>query len=131
MTPLRQQMIRAMDLKNLSPHTRRSYLNAVTKLAKHYRQSPETITEEMIEDYLLYLKNEKGQRACNMLHNFNRPAVFLQTHFRPADIHWFQSAKNAAQTSQRAHQTAGRQNHLCPGQPETPADPDDPPTRQD
>ena len=60
MTPLRQKMIRAMDLKNFSPHTRRSYLNAVTKLAKHYRQSPETITEEMIEDYLLYLKNEKG-----------------------------------------------------------------------
>src|SRR5210317_361588 len=60
MTPLRQQMIREMDLKNLSHHTRRSYLNAVTKLAKHYRQSPETITEEMIEDYLLYLKNEKG-----------------------------------------------------------------------
>ena len=60
MTPLRQKMIRAMDLKNLSPHTRRSYLNAVTKLAKYYRQSPETITEEMIEDYLLYLKNEKG-----------------------------------------------------------------------
>ena len=60
MTPLRQKMIREMDLKNLSHHTRRSYLNAVTKLAKHYRQSPETITEEMIEDYLLYLKNEKG-----------------------------------------------------------------------
>ena len=57
MTPLRQKMIRAMDLKNLSPHTRRSYLNAVTGLAKHYRQSPETTTEEMIEDYLLYLKN--------------------------------------------------------------------------
>jgi len=60
MTPLRQKMIREMDLKNLSHHTRRSYLNAVTKLAKHYWQSPETITEEMIEDYLLYLKNEKG-----------------------------------------------------------------------
>ena len=25
-------------------HTRRSYLNAVTGLAKHYRKSPETIT---------------------------------------------------------------------------------------
>ena len=60
MSPLRQKMIRAMDLKNLSSHTQRSYLNAVTKLAKHYRQSPETITKEMIEDYLLYLKNEKG-----------------------------------------------------------------------
>jgi hypothetical protein len=46
-------MIREMDLKNLSPHTRRSYLNAVAGLAKHYQQSPETITKEMIKDYLL------------------------------------------------------------------------------
>ena len=65
MTPLRQKMIRAMDLKNLSHHTRRSYLNAVTGLAKHYRQSPETITKEMIEDYLLYLKNEKGNAPAS------------------------------------------------------------------
>jgi site-specific recombinase XerD len=49
-----------MDLRNLSKHTKRSYLAAVTGLAKHYRQSPETITKQMIEDYLLYLKNEKG-----------------------------------------------------------------------
>jgi site-specific recombinase XerD len=59
MTELRQKMIRAMDLKNLSKHTQRSYLTAVTGLARHYRQSPEKITETMIEDYLLYLKNEK------------------------------------------------------------------------
>jgi site-specific recombinase XerD len=65
MTPLRQQMIRVMDLKNLSPHTRRSYLNAVTGLARHYRQSPEVITNEMIEDYLLYLKNEKGNAPAS------------------------------------------------------------------
>jgi hypothetical protein len=31
MTPLRQKLIRQMDLKNLSPHTRRSYLNAVNR----------------------------------------------------------------------------------------------------
>ena len=65
MTPLRQQMIRQMDLKNLSPHTRRSYLNAVTGLSKHYQQSPEAITKEMIEDYLLYLKNEKGNAPAS------------------------------------------------------------------
>ncbi len=67
MTALRQQMIRQMDLKNLSPHTRRSYLSAVNNLAKHYQQSPENITAEMIEDYLLFLKNEKGnavQSCC-------------------------------------------------------------------
>jgi site-specific recombinase XerD len=58
-----------MDLKNLSPHTRRSYLNAVNGLAKHYRRSPETITKEMIEDYLLFLKNEKGNApaSCSLV----------------------------------------------------------------
>ena len=60
MTQLRQQMIRAMDLKNLSDQSQRSYLSAVTRLAKHYGQSPETISETMIEDWLLYLKNKKG-----------------------------------------------------------------------
>ena len=66
MTPLRQKLIRQMDLKNLSPHTRRSYVNAVNGLARHYRKSPEAITSEMIEDYLLYLKNEKGNapKSC-------------------------------------------------------------------
>jgi len=60
MTQLRQKMIRAMDLRNLSDHTKRAYLAAVKGLVKHYQESPEKITEEQIEDYLLYLKNEKG-----------------------------------------------------------------------
>ena len=60
MTQLREQMIRAMELKNLSANTQRAYLAAVTGLAKHYRQSPINITDKMIEDYLLYLKNDKG-----------------------------------------------------------------------
>jgi integrase/recombinase XerD len=60
MTELRQKMIRAMELKNLSKHTQRSYLAAVTGLARHYRQSPDEVTQEMVDDYLLYLKNDKG-----------------------------------------------------------------------
>jgi len=70
MTQLRQKMIRAMDLKNLYWNTQRTYLSAVTELSRHYQQSPETITNEMIEDYLLYLKNEKGNApgtCCNVL----------------------------------------------------------------
>ena len=61
MAELRQKMIRAMDLKNLSHHTQRSYLSAVTGLAKHYGKSPDKITPKMIEDYLLYLKHEKNK----------------------------------------------------------------------
>jgi site-specific recombinase XerD len=60
MTELRQKMIRAMELENLSDNTQRRYLAAVTGLAKHYRQSPDQLAKEMIEDYLLYLKNDKG-----------------------------------------------------------------------
>jgi len=60
MTDLRQKMIRAMELRNLSNHTQKTYLAAVTGISKHYQQSPDKIKKEMIEDYLLYLKNVKG-----------------------------------------------------------------------
>jgi len=60
MTELRQKMIRAMELKNLSSHTQKAYLAAVAGLAKFYQKSPDTINNEMIEDYLLYLRDQKG-----------------------------------------------------------------------
>jgi integrase/recombinase XerD len=60
MTQLREQMIRAMELKNLSRHTQRAYLAAVNGLARHYHRPPDGITEQMVDDYLLHLKNDKG-----------------------------------------------------------------------
>jgi integrase/recombinase XerD len=64
MTQLRQKMIRAMDLKNLSDHTKRAYLNAVTGHARYYQASPEKITEDQIDGYLLYLKNKRIMRPA-------------------------------------------------------------------
>jgi integrase/recombinase XerD len=61
MTELRERMMREMDLRNLSKNTQRSYVQAVAGLARHYMRSPDQVTKEMIEDYLLYLKNEKGK----------------------------------------------------------------------
>ena len=60
MTPLRQKMIKVMDLQNLAYETKRNYLESVVLLARHYKKSPDEITQEMIEDYLLFLKNDKG-----------------------------------------------------------------------
>jgi site-specific recombinase XerD len=60
MTDLRQKMIRAMELKNLSHNTQRAYLAAVTGFARFYNQSLNKMTKEKIEDYLLYLKQDKG-----------------------------------------------------------------------
>ena len=59
MTQLRQQMIRDMQLKRFSPRTQKSYLWAVTELAKYYKQSPDKIEDKQIQDYLLYLMNER------------------------------------------------------------------------
>jgi hypothetical protein len=44
MTELRQKIFRAMELKNLSPHTQRAYLTAVCGFARYYRQSPAAIS---------------------------------------------------------------------------------------
>ena len=60
MTPLRQKMIKAMQLNNLAKNTQRYYLAAVTGITRHYQQSPDTLSQQMIEDYLLYLRNTRG-----------------------------------------------------------------------
>jgi len=69
MTQLRQKMIRAMELKNLSKHTQRAYIAAVSGLARHYQQSPAHISKQMIEDYLLYLKNDlnRAPNSCGLV----------------------------------------------------------------
>jgi integrase/recombinase XerD len=60
MTPLREKMIKAMELRNFAKNTQRGYLGAVKGFVDHYRQSPDKPTKDEIEDYLLYLKNGKG-----------------------------------------------------------------------
>jgi len=68
MTQLRKKMIRAMELRNLSHHTQKSYLSAVTGFARFYNQSPDKMTKKQIEDYLLYLIKDKGN-APNSCHS--------------------------------------------------------------
>jgi integrase/recombinase XerD len=63
MTPVRQKMIKAMELRNLAKETQRGYLSAVKGIAQHYHQSPDNLTKDEIEDYLLYLKNDKGNTS--------------------------------------------------------------------
>jgi len=49
MTELRQKMIRAMELKNLSAYSQRAYLSAVSWLARNYRQSPTAIIKDVMQ----------------------------------------------------------------------------------
>ena len=55
MTPLGQRMIETMQLRGLSPRTQDSYISAVHQLARHYDKSPDTITEDELRQYFLFL----------------------------------------------------------------------------
>ncbi|MDQ1237974.1 MAG: integrase/recombinase XerD [Thermodesulfobacteriota bacterium] len=79
MTELRNKMIKSMQLRNLSPKTQRSYLDAVSGLARHYMKSPDQISKDMVEDYLLYLRNDKG-RAPNTIGTKVSGLKFLYKH---------------------------------------------------
>jgi integrase/recombinase XerD len=63
MTQLRCEMSRIMQLRDLSVHTQRSYLSAVSGIARHYNMSPDKISKTMVEDYLLYLKNVRNHAS--------------------------------------------------------------------
>jgi integrase/recombinase XerD len=60
MTALRQRMIEDMQLRGLSARTQDMYARAVNQLAQHYNKSPDQITEEELQQYLLYLQNERA-----------------------------------------------------------------------
>lgn len=66
---LREQMDKDMVLRGMSPRTRESYLYAVRGLAKHYRKSPDTLSEQDIQNYLLYLIEERklAWSSCNIV----------------------------------------------------------------
>jgi len=54
-TDLRTQFNNYMTLQRLSPHTKRNYIRAVKGLAKFYNKPPDTLTNDQIQGYLLYL----------------------------------------------------------------------------
>ena len=79
MTELRSKMIKSMELRNLSKNTQQSYLKSVSGLAKYYKQSPDKISKSMVEDYLLYLKNDK-KHASNSVGTVVSGLRFLYNH---------------------------------------------------
>jgi integrase/recombinase XerD len=59
MTPLRQSMIDAMQVRGFAQRTQKSYVTAVVGLARHYRCSPEQLGSAQVQEYLLHLTRER------------------------------------------------------------------------
>ena len=67
MTQLRQRMVNDMTVRGLAENTRKSYLNSVSGLACHYGRSPDRISAREVQDYLIFLHDERGLtwQSCN------------------------------------------------------------------
>jgi site-specific recombinase XerD len=62
-------MINEMKLRNFSTKTQTAYLGAVAGLAQYYKQSPDRIDHEKIQQYLLHLQEERelSWSSCNIV----------------------------------------------------------------
>jgi integrase/recombinase XerD len=70
MGALREKMEREIRLRRFSPKTKQAYTGAVYGLAKYYNKSPDLISNEEIQEYILYLM-DKGYSwsTCNVAIN--------------------------------------------------------------
>jgi len=59
MSELRTRMIRDMTVRGFSPSTHEAYIGQVVQLAKHYKRSPDQLTNEEVQAYLAYLIQER------------------------------------------------------------------------
>ena len=67
MSPLRQHMINDLTVRGLAENTQKSYLQAVTGLTKYYRRSPDQLSPQEVQHYLIYLSQERhlSWTSCN------------------------------------------------------------------
>ena len=90
MTPLRQQIIEDMTVRNLAPTTQATYVHQISMFARHFDCSPEKLGPEQIRSYQVYLAMDKqlapssistAVAALRFLYN-----VTLQKHWVLEDV---------------------------------------------
>ena len=99
MSELRQRMIDQMTLRGFSPRTHESYLEAVTGLARYYKQSPDQLSAEQIRQYLLYLERERHLAWSSLNVAVSRFAFFV---LRYAEVGTRQVGDSAAHHTKAA-----------------------------
>jgi integrase/recombinase XerD len=88
-TTLRQRMIKDLTVRGLAENTHKSYLQAVTSLARYYNRSPDQINASEIQDYLIYLHEKRGLswKSCNAARHGLR--FFYRITLQQPDAHFY------------------------------------------
>jgi site-specific recombinase XerD len=58
-SPLRQRMIRDMELAGYTKSTQKIYIGAVVKLQNHYGIRPDKLTEKQVQQFIFWLRDEQ------------------------------------------------------------------------
>ena len=106
MTLLRKRMIDDMVGAALSPNTQAAYIRAVRGLAKHYRRSPDQLSEAEVRSFLLHLRDERGV-AHGTFQPYHAGIQFLYE--RTLDREWALFSKKES-----ARPSAGDFRAFCP-----------------
>ena len=82
-------MINDITVRGLAHSTMTAYLRSVTRLARHYRRSPDQISAPEVQAYLLFLHQNYGPSwaTCNTIRHGMR-FLFRITLARP-DPHFY------------------------------------------
>ena len=86
MSPLRQQMIAALQLSGKGERTQESYVREVRLLAQFYHTSPDRISEPELQRYFLHRKNVDGLAPASMRICYSGIRFFYQ-HVLQRDWH--------------------------------------------
>jgi hypothetical protein len=86
MSPLRTRMLEDMRLAGLSAGTQANYIQAVRKLAAHYRRSPDQLSEAEVRSYLVRLRDAGAarQRGTFKINHYGVQFLYRQT----LDLDW-------------------------------------------
>lgn len=88
MTPLRMRMIEDMTLAGLAPGTQAVYIQAVRRLAAHYRRSPDQLSEDEVRAYLLALRDRGVALGTFKTHHGGIQFLYRRTLDRDWPLFW-------------------------------------------
>jgi integrase/recombinase XerD len=78
MTTLRQNFIRELVIRGMSPRTQECYVSAIYQVAKHYHQSPDQLSDDQLKDYLFYLAHDRQLSASSLNQRVSAMRCFYQ-----------------------------------------------------
>ncbi|MEX8518367.1 MAG: tyrosine-type recombinase/integrase [Leptothrix sp. (in: b-proteobacteria)] len=79
MTPLRQQMIDAMQVRGLAARTQEAYVDSLVRMARHFGRSPGELEVAQIEAYMLHLSRDL-KRSFSTINHVASASRFLWRH---------------------------------------------------